>query len=116
MILTKATEVQDTFTVYAVPRSDYERKKAEEENDFFPFKYVIQKAAPWGEDGAVEVMKVSCVAQVPYGIDLLEKTVETLRKAKVDAQNEADEKIEKYDHALSQLLQITHQEPAIEVA
>lgn len=107
---TVQTPVESTVKVFAIPRTKYEMTKAAEVGDTFPFRYEISSHIPW-QSGAVAVQEVEVHAVVPAGIDLLEKTVETLNGAKKKAKQDYEAKVEELDEQINQLLLLTDQRP-----
>jgi hypothetical protein len=102
---TKATVVTGDVSVWAVPRSAWQIERHPDEP---PFEYALYAgdSEPW-TTGSVKVYTEQRTIQVPDGIDLVSKAVETLQEAKEEARRECQEKLDKYDTQIRSLLLLT---------
>jgi len=91
MILTEAGTTSTTVGLWAVPVRNPEPRE-------FPFFYDLfgfgENPTHWRE-GAVLIKKVPITAEIPAGIDLLQKALDTLDVQEVRALQEYSDKMEK---------------------
>ena len=87
---TQREKVTGKVAIWAFTESEYNIK----ENNKPPFFYQLRTTDPW-QDNATKVIEYDVELEVPVGVDLLAKTVETLRARKEEltrryAQESAD--------------------------
>lgn len=81
---TKNTQLTQKLSVWAIPKSAYTIEKERERNpNSEPFEFKVCTNFPW-ESGAVNVFEKEVTIEVPDGIDLTQRAIETLTKAKQD--------------------------------
>lgn len=75
--------------VYALPRTEHEISTSD---DGCPFGYVLKTNPPW-QDGAIKLHEVTIAVDLPAGIPLLEKAIETLKEAIAEEEKESARKV-----------------------
>lgn len=85
---TEKTDVTDKISIWASTRTEWEREQAIIEGDESPFKYELRTSPPYSDE-ATKVAEFDVTLQVPSGIDLLAKTIETLREKKEQVMKDA---------------------------
>lgn len=98
MIYTKSETIAQEATIWAIPKTQYERTQDQKQGrDFSPFRYEIftgYLSSPW-QEGSVKVATIHVKGEVPEGINLYEKAVDTLEekmdKIRADAQRQIQE-------------------------
>lgn len=111
-MLTKKEKVQGTAFVWALPTSEWERTN---NPDVGVFKYRIDTSTSRYESGAVKVCEFEVEMEVPAGINLLQRAIETLNEEKTRVLGEAQKRAMEIQEQINGLLMIGHEKPAKEV-
>jgi len=102
---TENISVTNTIYVWAVPKNpDYDDMS----NGLFKFELSNSGGYHW-KDTAICIHQEDVTLDVPAGIDLLGKAVDTIESKIVAATAEYEKKVAELKHQLSGLLQLTHQ-------
>jgi hypothetical protein len=98
-----------TVSLWAIPKSAYDLKYDREIDTNAPaFRLAIRTDRPWAE-GAVMVLEQEVTMEVPEGIDITVKAVETLQEAKAEIIADTARKLKELDEQIQNLLCITYQ-------
>lgn len=106
MITVKAP-VTGKVAVWALPTSDWERKR---DASLGVFKYELHTDSPY-QSGAVKVQEYDVTLIVPAGVDLLQRAVATLMEAKDRVLGEAQRQATEIQKQINQLLMISGPKP-----
>ena len=99
---TKETEVVGEVSIWATPK--YDPSGTED-----PFMYALYAGdhKPW-RGGAVKVATQVMEMTVPSGLNLVQKTIETLREAQSDVRSKADEEVAGLEKRIGELALLTY--------
>ena len=81
--------VEASAAIYAVPRTEHEISTSD---DGCPFSYVLKTNPPW-QDGTIKLHEVDLKADLPAGIPLLERAIETLKEAIAEEERESRKRV-----------------------
>ncbi len=101
MIQTKADKITRKLHVWAVPK--YHIKEGED-----PFSYELTLCSVnYGNDTAIHLMETEVVIDLPEGIDLYSRAVETLNIRARDLLKDYTTKLQEIEQQRKQLLRLT---------
>jgi hypothetical protein len=103
--ITEHERISGEVEVWAVPVDQY---TAEETGRLFEYEIRTYRSF---DDGAVKVCTDTITVDVPGGINLIEKAIETLDEKAAEHLKEYQEALKEIEHKKSQLLMLTHIEP-----
>jgi antitoxin component HigA of HigAB toxin-antitoxin module len=105
---TKNTQLTQKLAIWAIPKSSYQIERDRKENpDADAFEFRVLTNSPW-ESGAVNVFEKEVTIEVPDGIDLTQRAIETLTKAKQDLLANVNHQIEEINKQIANLTLIEH--------
>lgn len=107
---TKAEAVTQTLYLWAIPHSEWHRENYPDDG---LFKYEISDSSSQWRKGSVMLLEQEVTINVPEGIDLVEKAVETLKAEQVKVRNDAKAAVEDIQKQINNLLLLTHQDDSI---
>lgn len=102
---TKEETVTQTVYLWAVPHSQWHREHFPDDG---PFNYVITDSDYHYTTGSVKLLEHEVTLNVPAGIDLLQKAVETLKEEQVRVKTEANQKCNELQEQINSLLLLSH--------
>ncbi len=102
---TNKKQVTGEISVWAFPRTEWERDQAAKEGDNSPFKYELRTDSPY-DDEAIKVCTDTITIRMPSGIDLLGKIIETLKEKKEHTKNIANIRIAALEEKMNSLLML----------
>lgn len=101
---TKNTVIKQKLNIWAIPQTPYTMENVP---DAPPFYFEVRTEMCW-HTGAVNVHEVEFSTEIPEGIDLTAKAVETLKEAKRKVQAEAHREIADIDKMIENLMYLEH--------
>lgn len=110
---TELTTVNGTMYVYAIPKTEYEIEKLDDNE--LPFSYVLRSFDFHSDDDAVRVCEFPCTGVVPAGIDLVMQAITGMKERQLEIQKEADRKISRLETRIKALALIEYK-PAEQAA
>ena len=96
-------DVKGKVSIWAIPRSIEKIKEGKD-----PFRFELHTRDPY-VTGSVRIIEHEIELQLPAGIDLLAKAVETLKQQQKDIQARAQYDITQLQEQINQLQLLTHQ-------
>ena len=101
---TKKTVIKQKLNIWAIPQGTY---TMENDPDAPPFYFEVKTDMCWNT-GAVNIHEVEFSAELPEGIDLTAKAIETLKEAKRKVQAEAHRDIADIEKMIDNLIYLEH--------
>ena len=93
-------------SIWAVPRSKWDRDQNPENPD--PFRYELSTSTVWA-DGAIKVCSEEISLEMPKDVDLLGQALATLKAKQEQIMADAQCKVTELQAQINDLLLLTHQ-------
>ncbi len=101
---TTQESVTAEVAVWAIPRTEHEISTSD---DGCPFNYELRLTDAW-QDGAIKLHEATVAVNLPAGIPLLDKAIETLKEAIEEERRESDKRVARMQARIDSLALIEY--------